>query len=147
VLEDSPRAPTRWRIRLILVLIAVVVLPAGATLLYHVPPGEGSFYPPCLFHLVTGLHCPGCGGTRCTYALLHGDVPQALAYNPLFVISLPLILFLLAGSVFHAWTGRRWSLPRLRPWAMQAILWAILAYWVLRNIPVFPLTLLAPHQL
>ena len=32
--------------------------------------GQGIY--PCLFHLVTGAYCPGCGGTRALLALLHG---------------------------------------------------------------------------
>ena len=29
--------------------------------------------PPCLFYRVSGLYCPGCGGTRAIRALLEGD--------------------------------------------------------------------------
>ena len=37
---------------------------------------------PCLFHLVTGLYCPGCGGTRAVRYLLHGQLGKSLFYNP-----------------------------------------------------------------
>lgn len=29
---------------------------------------------PCIFHKLTGLYCPGCGGTRAVYWLLKGNV-------------------------------------------------------------------------
>lgn len=38
---------------------------------------------PCLFHLLTGLYCPGCGGTRAVRALLHGEILLSLQYHPL----------------------------------------------------------------
>lgn len=37
---------------------------------------------PCLFHLVTGAYCPGCGGTRAAKALVTGHIFQSLRYNP-----------------------------------------------------------------
>jgi hypothetical protein len=129
------------------VLLAAVVLPAVATIVYHFPPEEYGFYPGCVFHAVTGWHCPGCGATRCCSALLHGDVAQAFAYNPLFMVASPLLLASLLQMAYGQWTGRRGPLPRLPPWSIYLIFWVIVAYWVLRNIDVYPLTLLAPHTL
>ena len=39
--------------------------------------------PLCPFHVLTGLPCPSCGMTRAAGALLHGDLPGAVAWNPL----------------------------------------------------------------
>ena len=38
---------------------------------------------PCLFHLLTGLYCPGCGGTRAVKYLLHGQILKSIQYHPL----------------------------------------------------------------
>lgn len=38
--------------------------------------------PPCVFHSLTGLYCPGCGGTRAVRYLLHGQLGKSLFYNP-----------------------------------------------------------------
>lgn len=40
-------------------------------------------FPPCLFHLLTGFYCPGCGGTRAVKALLHGRIIQSFYYHPI----------------------------------------------------------------
>ncbi len=133
--------------RLLLVFLAALVLPSGAALLYTFPPGETSFYLPCMFHQLTGLHCPGCGATRCLHALVHGDLPQAMAYNPLLVLLLPLLTLGLVQMMHELWTGRRMPLPRLPGWTVQAMFWVLIAYAVLRNVDVYPLTLLAPHKL
>lgn len=37
---------------------------------------------PCVFHMVTGAYCPGCGGTRAAKALITGHILQSLRYNP-----------------------------------------------------------------
>jgi hypothetical protein len=145
-MTDASAPPARrWRVRLLLVLTAAVGLPSGAAVLYSYPPTESGFYPPCIFHAATGLHCPGCGATRASHALLHGDVRQALAYNPLFVVALPLLAVGLFRFVRDLWTGR--NVPGLRGWSVWLLFGVLLAYWVLRNVPVYPLTLLAPHQL
>ena len=37
---------------------------------------------PCVLHSLTGLYCPGCGGTRAVVFLLHGDFLHSLVYHP-----------------------------------------------------------------
>src|SRR4051794_13613765 len=88
------------RARLRLALAAALLLPPGAVLLYAVPPTPDSFYPRCPFHLLTGLHCPGCGSTRCLHALLHGRLLDALHCNALAILALPLLL---AWALLRGW--------------------------------------------
>lgn len=52
---------------------------------------------PCLFHSLTGLYCPGCGGTRAVRSLLRGDLRMSFQYHPLvlyavFVLIVELVL-------------------------------------------------------
>lgn len=53
-----------------------------------------SIHIPCLFHLVTGWYCPGCGVTRMCLALLELDFKAAFYYNKAIVILLPFYCFL-----------------------------------------------------
>jgi hypothetical protein len=124
-----------------------VLVPLGAVILYAVPPAENHLYPQCIFHLLTGLHCPGCGTTRCLHALLHGDLAQAAAYNILILIALALfgVWGLRRGSAVV--TGRPLRSWRLPTWSMRLLLYALLAFWVLRNLDVTPFNFLAPHEL
>lgn len=41
--------------------------------------------PPCLFHSLTGLSCPGCGCTRSVLALMRGDILESLRMNPFII--------------------------------------------------------------
>lgn len=106
---------------------------------------EASFLPPCVLYQATSLHCAGCGMTRATHAALNGRFTEAFSHNPLGIILLPIALFAIALEVI-AWVRGRPGGPRLRLgrrglWALVVL---ILAYWVLRNIPYWPFTILAP---
>jgi hypothetical protein len=45
-------------------------------------------WPRCPFLAVTGFPCMTCGATRCTVALMHGDLLTALRWNPLAFLAL-----------------------------------------------------------
>jgi len=108
----------------------LVALLAGPWIARLVRAHKGSF-PACMFHKYTGLHCPGCGGTRAVLALLDRDPARALANNPLFVLSLPLILLWFIGKV------RGNPLIRYRPWMLVTAIILLTAFWILRNLPGF----------
>lgn len=38
---------------------------------------------PCFFSNVLGIYCPGCGGTRAVYALMHGRFLESIWCHPL----------------------------------------------------------------
>ena len=66
--------------------------------------------PACLWHQMTGLPCPGCGGTRCAQAIVAGSLGTAFTMNPLVFTSLcGIVLYdLYAAAVLLL------RLPRLR---------------------------------
>ena len=116
-----------------------------AALLARIDPNAAdSPLPPCPLRALTGFYCPGCGSTRALFDLLHGDVPGALAMNPLLVVLSPVLLLmaLRAGTLLPAWAPFERVLAvarRPRPW-----LWLLLGYGVLRNLPWPPFAWLAP---
>lgn len=128
-----------------LVLVSGVVLAAfAAAALFLFDPATWPFYPLCPFHAVTGLHCPGCGSLRAAHQLLHGNFLAALDCNPLMVLALPFLGYGFVSYGVSAVRKKRLpgaSVPAFWIWALLAV---ILVYWVLRNIPVRPFTLLAP---
>lgn len=131
-------SPRGW---LLFGLVAAAAV--GATVLWTFDPYEsGNPLPPCPSLWLTGLFCPGCGTTRALHALLHGDLPGALAMNPLMVVSLPPVAVLLAHELQ--------LLPRaMAPLAKRladARVWAVvlIGYGVLRNLPWVPFSWLAP---
>lgn len=92
-------------------------------------------FPPCPFFKWTGIYCPGCGSTRATYYLLHGDLAGVFRSNPLY---LPAFLFILAMVIFPEKITVRWY------WGCLVV---VILYWIMRNLPWFPFILLAPSPL
>lgn len=114
-------------------------------LLYLYNPLQVDFFPRCVLYSLTGIFCPGCGALRATHALLHGHVLAALGYNAVYVATLPALFYVLAGQATQR-LYRRVVLPPVRISGTQAkaVGWAILAFTVLRNVPLYPFDLLAP---
>ncbi len=76
--------------------------------------------------------------------MLHGDLLAALDLNPLMVLSLPFLGYAFLSELSDRTIGKR--LPRVflpAAW-IWALLGAIIVYWVLRNVPLYPFSLLAP---
>jgi hypothetical protein len=133
--------------RLALALAGACGLLLALVLIYRTPPEQNRFAPPCLFHQMTGLHCPGCGGTRAMHALLHGRVGEAAGKNVLLIAALP---FIAAWGAHGTWRWVRGEPPSgsgvlARPRVVTAVVVAIFAFAILRNLPWLPFTLLAPQ--
>lgn len=139
--------PTKT-VRVGVLAAAAIVALLGVVAVAVVPPTADSWYPGCTFHAATGLHCPGCGLTRGLHAGLNGRIVQALAYNPLIIVVGPWLAVTVGSALWSwAWGGSR-PAPRRqsRVWFSYLLGGLLLAFWILRNIPVYPLTLLAPHE-
>lgn len=120
---------------------------AAALLAIYVwnPSTEGDgLFPKCPTFVMTGLHCPGCGSLRAMYQLLHGHLLAALDYNPLMVVLLPSLAYGVLVSSVQNITGRRLPCPVLSAKLAWLLLAVLVLFGILRNVPYYPLTLLAP---
>jgi hypothetical protein len=124
--------------------IVFLGMAVGGAFLYFVPPGKGSIYPPCTFHALTGLNCAGCGSTRALHHLLHGRIALALANNILVVFLLIPLAWYAIKHLRYMITGNRRRAPELKMKYAWILIGAIILYTILRNIPYYPFTLLAP---
>ncbi len=121
---------------------------AGAALLACVAvnvadPNEAGHYPTCPFLALTGHPCPGCGTLRAVRALTRLDLATAVSLNALTVALLPALVWGWLGWWRHA-RGHRTSLPQLPTAAAWTVAVAVPLFWLLRNVPVAPLSWLAP---
>lgn len=116
----------------------LIMLAAGlaAGVIYFILTQYG-FAIPCIFHLVTGLYCPGCGVTRMCINLVKLDFYHAFRSNPAVFSVLP---FLGIIFVYKAYSYVRYGKTPHKKW-MSVIeiisLILLLVFGVLRNIPAF----------
>lgn len=103
------------------------------------------FAMPCLFHQLTGLYCPGCGGTRAVKYLLHGQLLKSFQYHPLVLYALAVVI-LESGSWLAAKIRKKPQLYVGRETVFLYIALAlVLVNWVVKNIclAVFGIDLLS----
>lgn len=122
-------AADRWR------WLAAVLAGALTVVLVALDPGRERLVPACLFHAITGLNCPGCGGTRALQHLLHGELAAALRCNALLVLALPLGL----GTALGYALGLRLPRDTATRWCTRAAWLALgvaIGFAIVRNLPL-----------
>lgn len=134
-------SPATRKAAVALSLVAALAAGVGLLLVFD-PNAADSPLPQCLFRLLTGLYCPGCGMTRALHALLHADAATAWAMNPMIV----LMLALLPAMAWHQF-GRQPALPAAFSRVLmngKAWIALLVVFGVLRNLPWGPVAWMAP---
>lgn len=119
------RPGTRWALGGVIV---VSVHAAAAVYFHFVNPYESQIFPPCVWHRITGLQCPTCGGTRALYSLLAGDFLRSFAMNPLLLASYVSGGLVVGQAAFEPATGRQGR------WPIRLALGLVFAAWVYTGI-------------
>jgi hypothetical protein len=99
----------------------------------------------CVLNSLTGLYSPGCGAERALSALLRLDIAAALSYNVIFVVALPFLGYYFL-SVYLRFIFDRVVIPIMNVPLKYYIgaLVVFVIFGIVRNIPVYPFTWLAP---
>jgi uncharacterized protein DUF2752 len=127
-----------WIYRRATVIAIWLLLLAGSAYVFVFEPGKTGFFPVCMFRLLTGFTCPGCGSTRAMHQILHGHFAAAFMLNPLFVLAIPFLLFALLRYSVVVMRGR---VPRqnvLPASSIYALFFLIVSFWIFRNTPFYP---------
>lgn len=98
--------------------------------------------PICPFAAVTHLPCPGCGLTRATLALAHGDLAHGIAMHPLAPVLSPFVaLYAIANAYAYVRFGRFATLDgALDRWTTRgaaALFVVLLGVWIARFFGAF----------
>lgn len=116
----------------------------GAAAIWYFDPAKETFFPICPLYRLTGFACPGCGMTRAFHALFSGDLVAALDYNALVPVFAGLLGFFFVSLSLYAVRGRGLRIELIRPWMLWGILILLAAFGVLRNLPLYPFSILFP---
>jgi len=71
-------------------ILFIIIL---GTLFFFIPKKYlGDTFPLCLYRIVFGKKCIGCGTTRAVWSVLHFQFYEAYAYNKMIILTFPLII-------------------------------------------------------
>lgn len=107
---------------------------AGFAYVGAVDPNEAGHYPMCPLLHYTGVYCPGCGGLRGAYALVHGQLGESLRCNAAAVAGYAVFAVVWTLWFTRALRGRRFA-PALPPRGLYVLCGLLLAFTVVRNLP------------
>ena len=93
-------------------------------------PMQSRWLPKCMFYVLTGWECPGCGSQRMVHALAHGDLASAWNANPFLVCLIPVLALMAYASIFREKSPRLYSVvnsvPVIVTIGVALVLWAVL---------------------
>ena len=104
-------------------LAVLIVIAMSLMVLYNFDPSTYNFYPKCPLFLLTGFKCPGCGVSRAFYQILHGNIWEALRYNPILAVIIPIGIFYILSS------SHRKKIALSEVFLIVTAIW-----WALRNL-------------
>jgi hypothetical protein len=130
-------------ITILLHLITIIALFSLAVISFYSVPEKNSIYPPCIFHTVTGYLCPICGSSRSLHSLAHGNFLSAMRSNIFLVATIVVGTALYIVKLFEIIFGKRVSF-RIHYKAGYILIILLILFGLIRNIPYYPFTLLAP---
>ena len=91
---------------------------------------------PCLFKLITGYDCPGCGITRCLFSLINLDIKSAFNYNALVTILIvPFIIYYSYMNYCYVF-GKNNNVKKHVNKISIILLFVCFVYGIIRNISI-----------
>ncbi|HJE40152.1 MAG: DUF2752 domain-containing protein [Candidatus Amulumruptor caecigallinarius] len=114
-------------------VIAAVVVAVTLIVIYGLVNPESRFFPKCMFLVVTGWKCPGCGSQRAIHALLNGDVGAAWGYNALLVSFIPLVAVMVIASLVRLRRPGFYNFVNSR-WIIWSVFVVVVGWGIVRNV-------------
>jgi len=123
-------------------IVAASAMLACAAVWVGDPTTPNGPLPVCPTKALLGIDCPGCGGMRMLYSLMHGNLVAAVRYNALGLVAVGLLVWAYVAWTYGRVVGRRITSWQHHRWSAVVALWVVMAWFVVRNIPFAPFTAL-----
>lgn len=89
---------------------------------------------PCIFNLITGYECPGCGVTRMCMAIMRLDFKAAYNYNKMLFLLSPALIYVFASQIYRYVRFDKTKLTKVQS-VIIYIIAALLVIWgIIRNL-------------
>lgn len=115
-----------------IILAAITIVIAALFALF--PEVFTRFRFPCMFHEITGLYCPGCGGTRAVKALFGGHIIKSFLYNPVVIYGVVMYIWFMGSHLFERLTRGKVKGLKYRHLYLWIALVIVVANCLIRNI-------------
>lgn len=113
----------------LIALLAVIVLA------FRLRPELFEHLPPCIFLLLTGFYCPGCGGTRAMARLLSGRLLSSLILHPLVLYTAAVGGWFMISQTIQRLSRRRIAIGmRYRDVYLWIALGIVIVNFLVKNI-------------
>jgi len=142
--HDIPSNSVSPRVKRILGATGVAAIAGGSAFVACFDPLKANFFPVCPLLALTGFACPGCGLTRGFHALFQGDIVTAIDFNALIPVWVVIFGYVFVSMVLLAARGRGLSMWPIKPTFLGTFIIVLVGFGVLRNLPVYPFTILFP---
>ncbi|MDD7887005.1 DUF2752 domain-containing protein [Flavivirga sp. 57AJ16] len=126
---------------IIFIIIALIFI---SYLYYNYDPLGYKIFPKCPFYSLTEIYCPGCGSQRAAHKLLQGHILDGFKHNFLIVLLVAVLLYDASIKLIKIIFNRTVKNLLHDSKTTYAILIVIILFWILRNINLYPFTILAP---
>lgn len=89
---------------------------------------------PCMFRLITGYKCPGCGVTHMCVALLQLDFREAYECNQMLFLLAPILGIIFAAYIVGYIRNGKWEMNRLQTGILSVSIILLIGFGIIRNI-------------
>ena len=119
-------------LKIIFILLFVFTLGVVYSIFYSVT-GKGI---PCIFHMVTGFLCPGCGVTRMCISILQGNFLEAMKYNFMLFFLSPYIIYILIFDIVQYIKDGKCNHTKCQEVMIYLMIVLLIVFSIIRNIKI-----------
>ena len=92
-------------------------------------------YIPCIFKIITGFKCPGCGITHLLFHIIKLDLKDAFYDNPLVFIYLPfIIVYYIYQNYLYIYNKKDYIVKKIPNFIWIILIVITILYGIIRNI-------------
>lgn len=114
--------------------IKLYVIIAAVLIVYALEIEFVGFSIPCIFYVITGYKCPGCGISHLLMAILHLDFAKAFVSNPFIFVTSPVILYFFFKNMLYNCGFIQKKITRKGNIVLYIYIALFVIYGVVRNI-------------
>lgn len=89
---------------------------------------------PCIFNLITGYECPGCGVTRMCMAIMRLDFKAAYNYNKMLFLLSPALIYVFASQIYRYVRFDKTKLTKVQSIIIYIIAALLVIWGIIRNL-------------